>query len=277
MLQLARTRFLDRPWKRALGALALGYLLLVVVISLFESFLVYPGQGRGAADSLPFPAERVELVAQDGVQLRGWYLDHPAPTAHVLYTYGNGDSAARAAAYLDFLRSEVGVAGLVVDYRGYGNSEGRPSEAAILADLEQAHAWLRARAGLAEDGVVLLGRSLGGAMAVHLASRFGARGLVLECTFASLVDVAAGRFPWLPVRWMMRNRYPSRDRIATYSGRLLMSHGTDDRVVPYEQGRELFEAAQAARGEFVEMPGLGHNDMGSPEYFERLYAFLRQP
>ena len=266
-----------RPrWRRLVLLCAAGYLALALVLSFFETQLVYPGsRWKAVASGFDFPAEAVQLEAQDGTELHGWLLEHPTPRAHILYCYGNGSSAEQLASRLDQLRSSAQASVLVMDYRGYGRSGGTPREDDILADLEQAHAWLCARAGLAADELVLMGRSLGGGVVAHLAATFGARGLILERTFTSLPEIAAQRFPFLPVRLMMRNRYPSAEKLADYAGPLLQSHGSEDRLVPFDNGRRLFDAVGSRDKRFVEMPGLGHNDPDSKAYLAELERFLQ--
>ena len=142
------------------------------------------------------------------------------------------------------LHRRVGVSVLIFDYRGYGRSEGKPNEAGILADARAARAWLADREKIAEADVVLMGESIGGAVAVDLAARDGARALVLESTFNSLPDVAAYHYPWLPVRWAMRTRLDSAAKIGNYHGPLLASRtATPTRSCRLRFGRRLFEAA----------------------------------
>ena len=114
--------------------------------------------------------------------------------------------------------------------------------------------------------MVLIGRSLGGGVATALAHQHGARGLVLQNTFASLHETAAGRYPWLPVEWLIRNRYPSIEWIAGYRGPLLQSHGKSDRLIPYSEGRRLFAACPSERKEFFTIKGGDHNDREPSEY-----------
>jgi fermentation-respiration switch protein FrsA (DUF1100 family) len=162
---------------------------------------------------------------------------------------------------------------MTFDYRGYGRSEGTPDEPGILRDARAARRWLAHREGIDEHDIVLIGQSLGGGVAVDLAAGDGARGLVLTCTFTSLPDVAAYHAPLLPVHWLMRNRLESISKIGGYHGPLLMIHGDHDEVVPYEQGRRLFAAANEPK-RFVTKVGAGHNDAMSDEERHALDEFL---
>jgi fermentation-respiration switch protein FrsA (DUF1100 family) len=164
---------------------------------------------------------------------------------------------------------------LVFDYQGFGRSEGQPTATGILADARAARAWLAAREKIPEREVVLLGESIGGAVAVDLAARDGARALVLESTFDSLPDVAAYHVPWLPVRWLMRTRLDPASLIGQYHGPLFQVHGDADTIVPLPFGRRLFAAANEPK-HFMLLPGHDHNDPLPRRYYDALAAFLRE-
>jgi fermentation-respiration switch protein FrsA (DUF1100 family) len=160
------------------------------------------------------------------------------------------------------------------DYRGYGRSEGSPHEAGVLADGHAAHQWLAKRAGIQPNEIILMGRSLGGAVAVDLAATHGAKGLILWNTFTSMPDVAARHFPWLPVRSLMRNRYQSVDKIPKYSGPLLQVHGSSDQIIGFDLGENLFAAATTPDKKFIRVERGDHNDPPSEEFLQECAAFL---
>ena len=191
----------------------------------------------------------------------------------MLYCHGNGGNVAYWADAARPLHDRVGVSVMLFDYRGYGRSEGTPSEAGVLADARAARAWLAQREGIAESQIVLMGRSLGGGVAVDLAAADGARALVLESTFTSLPDVAQTMFPLLPVRLLMQTKLNSEKKIANYHGPLLQSHGTADRLIPYSIGRRLFDAANQPK-QFVPIPNGDHNDPQNEEYYRTFSTFL---
>jgi fermentation-respiration switch protein FrsA (DUF1100 family) len=163
---------------------------------------------------------------------------------------------------------------MIFDYRGYGRSEGKPSESGVLDDARAARRWLAQRVGIDEREIVLLGESIGGAVMIDLAATDGARGLITENTFTSLPDVAAYHFPWLPVRWLMRSRLDSLQKIAQYTGPLLMCHGDGDRIVPVEHAHRLFARARGPK-RLVIAPGGDHNDPPTAEYLQAIDEFLR--
>ena len=216
--------------------------------------------------------EDARFAAADGTRLHGWYVPHAQPRAVVLFCHGNGGNVALWADVLRILHDRMGVSALGFDYRGYGRSEGVPSEPGVLADGRAARAWLAQRAGVAENQIVVMGRSLGGAVAVDLATD-GARGLVLESTFTSMPEVGHATLPWLPVRTLMRTQLNSLAKIGRYHGPLLQSHGTADRLIPFAMGRQLFAAANGPK-QFIAIPGGDHNDPQTEEYYAALFDFL---
>jgi fermentation-respiration switch protein FrsA (DUF1100 family) len=246
------------------------------MLSAFERWLVFPAPPHNGADwvAADLPHEDVHFAAADGTPLHGWYVPHLSPRAIVLFCHGNGEHVARLAPTLAELRDRAGVSVFAWDYRGYGLSKGKPHEENLLADARMAQLWLAGREGVRPDDVVLYGRSLGGAVAVGLAAQYPVRGMVLERTFAHMVDTAAYHFPWLPVRWLMRNRFPSAERIAAYKGPLLQSHGTADEVVPFEMGKRLFDAATTPHKRFFVVEGGDHNGPQPDEFYEALGEFL---
>ena len=191
----------------------------------------------------------------------------------VLFTHGNAGNITHRADTLRMLHDRHDLAVLTFDYRGYGRSEGTPSEKGLLQDARAARTWLAQRAGVSEQEVVLMGRSLGGGVAVDLAAKDGARGLVLISTFTSLPDVAHHHLSLVPARWLMRNRFDSASKIGEYHGPLLVSHGTEDRVVPFEIGAVLFAAANRPK-QFLTVTGGGHNSPLQREFALELDKFI---
>jgi uncharacterized protein len=217
--------------------------------------------------------EEATFQTPDGLRLNGWFAEAKQPRAVVLFAEGNAGNLTSRRWVLDLFRNQLGTSVLIFDYRGYGKSEGSPTEAGILTDARAARRWLAQRAGVAEKDIVLVGESLGGGVAVDLAARDGARGLILQNTFSSLPDVAASHVRIVPIRRLMTTRLDSQAKIRDYHGPLLQTHGDADQVVPFSLGYRLFEAANEPK-QFVRVPGGGHNDPPSREYLEALNRFL---
>lgn len=213
------------------------------------------------------------FAAEDGTKLHGWYVAHAQPRAHALLLHGNAGNVTLLAETLRTLNRRHNLAVLALDYRGFGRSEGKPSEQGLYQDARAARRWLAEQENIAETEVVLMGISIGGAVAVDLASKDGCRGLVLANTFTSLPAAAQHNLPWLPMGLILSTRMNSLAKIENYHGSLLISHGDADEVVPYEQGKQLFEAAPGPK-RFITHRGGKHNDPQPEEYRQALDQFL---
>jgi len=238
----------------------------------------YP-EGNWKPNDLKF--EDAWFEASDGVKLHGWFCDNtPAYLRRtltekrplvVLFCHGNGGNVTGCYWNLRLWSEKLGASVLAFDYRGFGKSEGKPSEEGILKDARAARRWLAKRAGVREQDIVLVGHSLGGAVAVDLAAADGTRGLILESTFSSLPEVGATRVS--SVAGLMTNRFDSAAKIKNYHGPLLQCHGDADRVVPFALGEKLFAAANQPK-EFIRIPGGGHFGPPSPDYYKALQRFV---
>lgn len=215
--------------------------------------------------------ESVAIPVTPDINLHGIFLQHPEPQGVLLYCHGNAGHIVDRLDRLRQLRSRYRLTVLGFDYRGYGRSQGRPSEEGLYEDARAARHWLASHSGVAESDVILLGRSLGGGVAVELASSDGAKGLILENTFSSVVDVGKSKLSWLPAS-AVSQRFDSVSKIVNYHGPLLQTHGSRDRVIPFEFGNRLFKHANDPKA-FVTASG-GHNDAPSAEYEHQLGTFF---
>jgi pimeloyl-ACP methyl ester carboxylesterase len=251
----------------ALGGLMRG--------SLVESMLFHPSPGVDLTPAqLGLDAEERYLVTEDDVRIHAFFLRAPGATRGLLFLHGNAGNASHRLPNAGLL-AELGAHVLLLDYRGYGQSEGRPSEAGVYADARAGWRELVEVEGLPEQRVVLFGRSLGGAVAVHLAHERRVGGVILESTFSSLED--AGRRMLGPLgAWLARGRFDSASKIARVGAPLLFFHGDRDDVVDLALGRRLFERAPEPK-EFELLPGAGHNDtvaVGGAAYYAHIGRFL---
>jgi len=251
--------------------------LLWLAIRWFERSAVYAPSRR--LDATPEDAglayEDVQFVAEDGVLLHGWWIPHPAARGTLIYCHGNGANIANRVGICADLHA-MGVNVFIFDYRGYGLSRGWPTEKGTYRDARAAYEVVRARYADAENPpVVVLGASLGGAIAAQLATDKPVRGLIIESSFSSAVDVGRHLYPWLPVRLIARFRYDAASRVAGLVVPKLFASSRDDTLVPFDVGCRLYDAAAEPK-QFVELRG--PHDEGSwqtnPAYREALARFL---
>lgn len=217
--------------------------------------------------------EDVYFSADDGVKLHGWYVRHPQPRAHAVLLHGNAGNVTLLADTLRVLNRRHQLSVLALDYRGFGRSEGKPSEKGVVLDARAARDWLANTEKITSGDVMLMGVSLGGGVAVQVASAEPPRGLVLVNTFTSLPEVAQHHVPWLPMSLMMTLRMNSLDAIRHYRGPVLVSHADADEVIPFAQGEALFAAAPGPK-QFYRNVGAGHNDIQPEEYRALLDQFI---
>jgi len=262
------------------AAVAIG---LPLVLYLAQDSLIFYRQplaeARSAQIARAYPAAQAfALAAADGSRLRGWLVTPPdaKPAPLVLYFGGNAEEVSwMLEAVGDPVRGETpGVAWLLVNYRGYGASEGAPSESALVGDALALYDHARRLPGIDAGGVFAFGRSLGSGVAVALAAERALRGVVLVNPYDSLVAVAKHYYPYLPVSWMLKHRFDSIGRASALRAPLLCVIAERDEVIPPAHGLRLFEAWIGPKRKLV-LAGAGHNDGdAAPRFWPEIRAFL---
>lgn len=244
-----------------IGALvAFFYLLLVLLMWLFQERLVFlPHLGRelvATPSDIGLDWQPVELTAEDGLRLDAWWLPVENPRASLLFLHGNAGNISHRLESLAQL-NELGLAVLILDYRGYGRSEGRPSEAGTALDADAGWRWLKEESGQDPQRLVIFGRSLGSAVAAELARRTDPAALILESPFRSVPDLGQKLYPWLPVRPLARLQYPTVEYVTQRQMPLLVIHSETDEIIPFSEGQAVYEAARSPK-ELLVIQG-GHN------------------
>lgn len=262
-------------WKRVLRTLGLAAAILLVLgtgfVLIYEDSLIYfPTKGGVGAS----PDEEVSLTAADGVRIHGWYVGHPKAKATLLWFHGN---AGNLEDRRDMLRSLQALPAnvLVIDYRGYGKSEGTPSEQGLYRDARAAYDWLLTKT--TADRIVVFGKSLGAGPASELASTVPCGGLIVQSAFTRAPDMASRVLPILFfARWIMHSKYDNLAKVAAIRCPKLFIHSRPDEIVPFEMGERLFAAAAEPK-ECAWFDRGGHNDLwiiNSRDYYPRLARFL---
>ena len=264
----------------------LGSLLKIgTALALGLPLLLYFLQDRLIFHPQPLPEARRALIAQrfasaeslfiraaDGTRLHAWHVRAPPGAPLVIYFGGNAEEVSWMMAQA--AQRAPGTGWLLVDYRGYGSSEGAPSESALSADALQWHD--HASQQLQSKDIVIFGRSLGSGVAVHVAAARPVSGVILVAPYDSLVEVAGHYYPFLPVSWMLKHRFDSAERASKIVVPLLCLVAARDEVIPIVHSKRLYDA-WAGPKRWVELPGAGHNSTDeAPVFWEAIKEFLKK-
>lgn len=259
---------------KIVGVLAVGYVAVVAVTYIFQRKLIYHPSIEipSLQDADLAGARAVVLRPDDGLELTAWYAPAAPARPTLVYFHGNaghiGHRADKVRPYID-----AGYGVLLVQYRGFGGNPGRPTEAGLYRDAAAALAFIGET--VAPRDLIIYGESLGSGVAVEIARDRQIRALVLDAPFTSLPDAGARVYPYLPVRWLTRDRFDSLSKIADVHAPLIVVHGERDAVVPVALGRRLLDAANPPkRGIFF--PNGGHADIDPATSAKQVLAALAE-
>lgn len=245
------------------GALTLAYLAVVAWFWFYEDSFIYHADRDAYTEPpafLDLPRRQVALTTSDAIPVAAWEMPPPASVPAdsapwLLYCHGNGGNIGNPGYHEAWsMLRRLGLGILAVEYRGYGESGGRPSEQGLYRDAEAAYRHLRETLGVPPERIILYGFSLGSAVAIELATRFPAAALVVEGAFQSIPARGRELYPWLPVSLIARNRYASIDKVAALRLPKLFIHSRDDEVNPFSHGQAL-HARSAEPKAFLEVNG----------------------
>jgi fermentation-respiration switch protein FrsA (DUF1100 family) len=259
-------------------AVALTYLGLTVMIYFQQDGMVYAPEKAITHNPRNIGLEYEEVVVRtkDGLLISGWYIPAKNEKAVILFCHGNAGNISNR---LDSVRifNSLSLSVLIFDYRGYGKSEGRPSEEGTYLDAEAAWDHLVTVKKIPPGRIIAYGRSLGGAVAAEIAARRSPAALIIESGFTSATDLGQKIYPWLPVKLVSKFHYATIDKIGNIRCPKLIIHSRKDDIVPFEHGRMLYEKASLPK-EFLEIRG-SHNDgflLSGSIYTEGIEGFLER-
>jgi fermentation-respiration switch protein FrsA (DUF1100 family) len=253
-------------------SIIMGLMLIYIGVVLLVTYLAFAGVlyfmqpkflynpepeifGTPAEHGLDF--EDVVFKSPDGLDLRGWHIPAENSKLTVLFCHGNGGNMAHRLDSINIFHN-LGLNCFIFDYRGYGDSPGKPSEEGTYNDAMAVYKWLTEEKKTPAENIIIFGRSLGGSIAAQLASKVEARALIVESAFTSYVDIGKEYYPYMPVRWFARFGYKTIDYIKNVRCPVMLIYSGNDEIVPFKFGLKLYEAANEPK-EFVEIFG-GHND-----------------
>lgn len=261
-------------WLRRIAvALATFYIAVVAALWLGQSFFIYPAPQSQSA--LPDGFTEITVTTADGIALRSFYREAKEGLPTLVYFHGNGGTLTGSATATQPL-AEQGIGLLLAEYRGYAGHAGEPTEEGLYRDGDAAMAWLEGR-GISAQSTIIMGNSLGTGVATEMALRHRPVALILSAPFTSLPDAASANLPWVPVHWLMSDRYASEKKLPQLDMPILIQHGTVDHLVPFEQGLALSKTNSKA--EFQRFEGAGHGlafERASGEARARWIAELKQ-
>ena len=271
---------IQRVLKSILFITVSTWLLLAIFIYFFQTKLIFfPHNEIEATPALiSLQHEDISLTTTDGEVLNAWWVPHPEARATILFLHGNAGNISHRLDSIDIFH-QLGLSVLIIDYRGYGNSTGEPSEQGTYIDAETAWNYLVNEKNIQSDDIIIFGRSLGGAVATWLAEKHPSAGLIVESSFTSIADMGKHYYPYLPTSLLARIKYSSIDRIANIKSPTLFIHSKGDEVIPYKYGKQLFtEALKETTTEksFLDTIG-GHNDgflLSGKQYIDGLKRFI---
>ena len=248
-------------WKLLLFGAVIYVAIMALVYYQQSSLIFYPNTpGRNLVatpENIGLGYEDVEFSTQDGIKLHGWYIANEAARGTLLFFHGNAGNISHRLESISIFH-ELGLSVFIIDYRGYGQSEGKVTERGTYRDAEAAWEYLTQTRNISADKVIIFGRSLGASIAAWLASRHTPAALILESGFSSVPSMAKRIYPFLPVHWLASFQYDTARYVTKISSPVLVAHSKNDEIIPFAEGLEVFEAAPEAK-QFLEMRG-GHND-----------------
>ena len=257
---------------------AAGYGLLVLVVYLMQARMLYlpdvPGRSIDVTPAgIGLRYEDVSIETADGVSLHGWFIPGQSSRT-LLFFHGNAGNISHRLESIRQFR-DLGLSVFIIDYRGYGQSEGRASEKGIYRDAEAAWRYLAEDRAIPASDIVVFGRSLGASVAAWLAARNLPQALIVESSFTSVPDIAQELYRWLPARWLSRLNHATRDYISDVHCPVLVVHSRNDEIIPFHHGESIFDAANEPRT-LLAIRG-GHNDailVDERNYMDGLGSFL---
>jgi len=232
--------------------------MLLLVYFLQDRLLYFPFKDMETTPAvIRLPFEEVNITTSDSEKITAWWIPAQNERGVLLFCHGNAGNISHRLDTIDIF-NRLGLSVLIFDYRGYGKSTGRPSEDGTYRDAEAAWRYLVEVQKKKPDKIILFGESLGGAVAAEIASRYKAGGLIIMSSFTSIPELAGRLYPFLPVKLLSKFRYSTIDKIGAITAPKLIIHSPDDEIIPFEQGRTLYEKAAEPK-QFLQIQG-GHNE-----------------
>ena len=265
-------------WKLLLAGIGVYAAISIYVYYMQSSMIYYPNMpGRdlfATPEDIGLSYQDAEIITDDNIRLHGWFIPVNDAKATMLFFHGNAGNISHRLDSIGIF-NRLGLNVFIIDYRGYGQSEGKVTEKGTYRDAEAAWKYLNKIQTISEKPIIIFGRSLGASIAAWLASKHTPAALIVESGFTSVASMGQRFYPFLPVRWLTYIKYDTKQYVKDITCPVLVAHSSSDEIIPYDEGREIFDAAPDPKI-FLEMRG-GHNDgflVSGPSYVDGLRSFI---
>ena len=219
------------------------YFIIIIVVYIFQRNLLYhPSENNYSGDELTVNIKKVKIKTKDNIELLAWY--HNKNINHyktILFLHGNAGSLENRIHKINYFK-DMNVNFLIISWRGFSGNEGKPNETGLYEDARSAIDWLKKK-GVEEQNIIIYGESLGTGVAVEIAQNKNFAGIILESPFTSMVDAGKDKYPFLPVKILLKDKYESYKKIKNINIPILIMHGKVDKIVPFSMGKKLYELA----------------------------------
>jgi len=246
------------------------YFFILISTYIFQRNLLYhPKENNYFGDTLTVEIEKVKINTQDGIELLSWYHNKNLNSYKtILFLHGNAGSLENRIHKINHFK-EMNVNFLLISWRGFSGNKGKPTEKGLYEDAKSAVAWLKSK-GVNENNIIIYGESLGTGVATEIAQNKNFAGIILESPFTSMVDAGKNKYPYLPVRLLLKDKYESNKKIKNIKSPILIMHGKVDNLVPFDMGKKMYELANEPKYYYF-----SEYDDHMMEYNEKLLQVLK--
>ncbi len=257
-------------------SITLVYASLCLLLYFFQSHIIYQPDKEliGSPRDIQLDYEDISFQSSDGIHLHGWFIPAKEPRGVLFFCHGNAGNMSHR---LETLRlyNRLGLSVFIFDYRGYGTSAGKTDEKGTYLDAEAAWNYLVTKRKVSQDKIIVLGRSLGGGIALSLADKIHPKAFIIESSFTSIPAVASQHYFFLPMNWIIRIKYDNLAKIPLVKSPILIIHSKEDKLIPFDHGLKLYETANDPK-EFLEITGTHGNGFltSGKVYEQKVKAFI---
>ena len=246
------------------------YFFILISTYIFQRNLLYhPTENNYSGDQILVSIEKVKINTQDGIELMSWYHNKNVNNYKtILFLHGNAGSLENRIHKINHFK-DMNVNFLLVAWRGFSGNKGTPTEKGLYEDAESAVRWLKSK-GVRENNIIVYGESLGTGVATEIAQNKNFAGIILESPFTSMIDAGKDKYPYLPVRLLLKDRYESNKKIKNINSPILIMHGKVDNIVPFHMGKKMYELANEPKYSYF-----SEYDDHMMEYNEKLLKVLK--